>query len=223
MNMMSLIQFDHGLWYVTGGMYNLARGLGRLLDDLGIKVRLESAVASINKGGVGVTGVTLASGEIISADYVVSNMEVIPAYRKLLGEGPAFLSKLEKFAPSCSGLVIHLGTNRIYDQLAHHNFFYSKDQNKHFDTVFQQGKLPEDPTIYLVAPTRTDPSKAPAGCDNIKILENESNNRKKTYTKYEINTILNSISGTYKELYFNIFKNKLQTLQTKHCKQNTIK
>lgn len=170
MNMMSLIQFDHGLWYVSGGMYNLARGLGRLLDDLGIKVRLESAVASINKGGVGVTGVTLASGETIAADYVVSNMEVIPAYRKLLGEAPAFMSKLEKFAPACSGLVIHLGTNRIYDQLAHHNFFYSKDQNKHFDTVFQQGKLPEDPTIYLVAPTRTDPSKAPAGCDNIKIL-----------------------------------------------------
>ena len=26
---------------------------------------------------------------------------------------------------------------------------------------------------------------------------------------------MNSISGTYKELYFNIFKNKLQTLQTK--------
>ena len=36
--------------------------------------------------------------------------------------------------------------------------------------VFQEGKLPEDPTIYLVAPTRTDPSKAPKGHDNLKIL-----------------------------------------------------
>ena len=41
---------------------------------------------------------------------------------------------------------------------------------EHFDTVFKQGRLPEDPTIYLVAPTRTDPDKAPEGCDNIKIL-----------------------------------------------------
>jgi diapolycopene oxygenase len=80
------------------------------------------------------------------------------------------MKTLEKFAPACSGLVIHLGTDRIYDQLAHHNFFYSNNQSKHFDSVFQQGKLPEDPTIYLVAPTRTDPSKAPAGHDNIKIL-----------------------------------------------------
>ena len=170
MNLMPVIQFDYGLWYVKGGMYNLARGLGKLLDDLGIPVRLNSDVASINKQGAIVTGVTLKSGETLAADYVVCNMEVLPAYRKLLSEPPAFMKKLEKFAPACSGLVIHLGTDRIYDQLAHHNFFYSKNQSKHFDSVFQQGKLPEDPTIYLVAPTRTDPSKAPAGHDNIKIL-----------------------------------------------------
>ena len=97
-------------------------------------------------------------------------MEVIPAYERLLGQPPKFLRKLEKFAPACSGLVLHLGTDRIYDQLAHHNFFYSKNQNKHFDTVFKKGQLPDDPTIYLVAPTRTDPTKAPEGCDNIKVL-----------------------------------------------------
>ncbi|MDF1740181.1 MAG: phytoene desaturase family protein [Verrucomicrobiales bacterium] len=170
MNMMSLIQFDYGLWYVEGGMYNLAKGLGKLLDDLEIPVRLNSEVASIDQSGKRVTGVTLANGKTLPSDYVVCNMEVIPAYRKLLSEPPAFMKKLEKFAPACSGLVIHLGTDKIYEQLAHHNFFYSQNQNKHFDSVFQQGKLPEDPTIYLVAPTRTDPSKAPPGHDNIKIL-----------------------------------------------------
>lgn len=170
MNLMSLIQFDYGLWYVKGGMYNLARGLDRLLSDLGVRVRLNSEVEEINLSGKEVTGVTLKSGETLEADYVVCNMEVIPAYRKLLGEPPKFMKKLEKYKPACSGLVIHLGTDRIYDQLAHHNFFYSSNQNKHFDSVFQQGKLPEDPTIYLVAPTRTDPSKAPEGHDNIKIL-----------------------------------------------------
>ena len=80
------------------------------------------------------------------------------------------MKKLQRFAPACSGLVLHLGTNRVYHELAHHNFFYSQDQKKHFDSVFQEGKLPEDPTIHLVAPTRTDPSKAPEGCDNLKIL-----------------------------------------------------
>lgn len=170
MNLMPIIQFDYGLWYVKGGMYNLARGLARLLDDLAIPVRYQSEVVEITKEGKHVRGVKLQSGESLTADYVVCNMEVIPAYAKLLSEPPKFLKKIEKYAPACSGLVVHLGTDRIYDQLAHHNFFFSRDQNKHFDTVFQQGKIPEDPTIYLVAPTRTDPSKAPEGHDNIKIL-----------------------------------------------------
>ena len=170
MNMMPIIQFDYGLWYVKGGMYNLARGLGRLLDDLGITLRLNSEVRSIEREGRLVRGVTLQDGERLTADYVVCNMEVLPAYRKLLQEPLSFMRKLEKFAPACSGLVLHLGTDRIYDQLAHHNFFYSRNQSKHFNSVFQEGTLPEDPTIYLVAPTRTDPSKAPPGCDNLKIL-----------------------------------------------------
>ena len=170
MNMMPVIQFDYGLWYVKDGMYNLARGLGRLLEDLDIPVRLNTRVKQISKEGRRVTGLVLENGERLEADYVVCNMEVIPAYKHLLKESPRFLKKLERFEPACSGLVIHLGTDRVYPQLAHHNFFYSKDQSKHFDTVFHKGELPEDPTIYLVAPTRTDPGKAPEGCDNIKIL-----------------------------------------------------
>jgi len=171
MNLMPIIQFDYGLWYVKGGMYNLAVGLGKLCGEMGIRVDLNTEVVQIEKSGRKVSGVKLANGEIISADYVVCNMEVIPAYDKLLSEPPNFIKKIQKkFAPACSGLVIHLGTDCQYPQLAHHNFFYSKNQAKHFETVFKKGQLPDDPTIYLVAPTRTDPSKAPANCDNIKIL-----------------------------------------------------
>lgn len=170
MNMMPLIQFDHGLWYVKGGMYRLAEGLEKLLVDLGIPVRLNTGVRVIEKRGKRVTGVRLEDGGRLEADYVVCNMEVIPAMKHLLGESPKELKRYERFAPACSGLVIHLGTDRVYPQLAHHNFFYSQDQHKHFNTVFRKGELPEDPTIYLVAPTRTDPNKAPEGRDNLKIL-----------------------------------------------------
>ena len=171
MNMMPVIQFDYGLWYVKGGMYNLARGLERLVHELGIELRLGAEVSEINRTGArDVSGVTLEGGEELRSDYVVCNMEVLPAYRRLLSEPPAFMKKLERFAPACSGLVLHLGTDRIYPELAHHNFFYSQKQSGHFNSVFREGKLPEDPTIYLVAPTRTDPGKAPEGCDNLKIL-----------------------------------------------------
>jgi len=108
---------------------------------------------------------------VFEADVVVSNMEVIPTYEKLLGEDEKFLKPFKKkFEPACSGIVLHLGTDRVHEKLAHHNFFFSEDQHKHFKTVFEKREIPEDPTLYVVAPTRTDPTKAPAGGDNIKIL-----------------------------------------------------
>lgn len=174
MNLMPNIQIQYGLWYVSGGLYQLARAFEKRLSETQVRVHLGHRVQSIEKSGHRVTGVTATdpSGNFrrFDADFVVSNMEVIPATEQLLKEPPRRLRKLSRFEPACSGIVIHLGLDRTYPQLAHHNFFYSRDQKSHFNRVFQEKRLPDDPTIYLVAPTRTDPSQAPSGCDNIKIL-----------------------------------------------------
>jgi diapolycopene oxygenase len=151
-------------------MYNLARGLEKLARGLGVEIRLGAEVKSIEPRGESVGGIVLDDGSRFDADIVISNMEVIPAYRELLNEGPEFLKTLEKFEPACSGLVLHLGTDRPYPGLAHHNFIYSADQKEHFHTVFRKKKIPRDPTLYVVAPSRSDPSVCPEGCDNIKIL-----------------------------------------------------
>jgi len=96
---------------------------------------------------------------------------VIPAYRNLLHENGKYFQTLEKrLEPACSGLVLDLGLDCKYEQLAHHNFFFSGNQKEHFRSVFHQKKIPHDPTIYLVAASRTDPTVAPAGCDCLKIL-----------------------------------------------------
>jgi len=174
MNLMPNIQMEFGLWYVSGGLYQLAHAFRRRLDECGVTLHLEHEVVSIDREGQDVTGVQVRSSDgttaILKADYVISNMEVIPAMRKLLDASPSEMKKVRRFEPSCSGIIIHLGLDRVYPQLAHHNFFYSKDQHAHFRRVFREGKLPDDPTLYVVAPTRTDPSQAPAGCDNLKIL-----------------------------------------------------
>ncbi|MCP5533411.1 MAG: phytoene desaturase [Akkermansiaceae bacterium] len=170
MNCMATIQFRYDLWYVDGGLYHIARGLGRLMDEIGVEVRLGSEVSKIRREGSRVTGVETADGEFHPADIVVSNMEVIPACRELLDADESLMRSLEKFEPSCSGLVLELGLDRKYPQLAHHNFFFSDDQRAHFHTVFRKRELPPDPTIYLVAASRTDPTVAPDGCDCLKIL-----------------------------------------------------
>ena len=98
-------------------------------------------------------------------------MEVIPAYDRLLHEDRAKLDQLEKkFQPASSGMVIHLGVNKEYPQLGHHNFFFSENPDHHYDQVFHKHELPDDPTIYLVNVNKTDPTQALPGHENIKIL-----------------------------------------------------
>lgn len=188
MNMMPTIQMDFGLWYVAGGLYQLGHAFRRRLQETGVTLCLEHEVQRIDYSGSTATGVQVRNSHgdfrTLAADYVVSNLEVIPAMQRLLHSPASIMKKLRRFEPSCSGIILHLGLDRVYPQLAHHNFFYSDNLHEHFRRVFRDKKLPDDPTIYVVAPTRTDPSQAPPGCDNIKILPHiPSINDRNSYTR----------------------------------------
>ncbi len=169
MNLMPTIQFKYDLWYASGGMYNIARGFEKYMKELGIPVNLNSEVKRIITNNDTVTAVKV-NNEIHKADIVVSNMEGIPTYRQLLQEDDKFLKKLKKYEPACSGLVIDIGLDLQYPQLAHHNFLFSENQKEHFNSVFNKKKLPQDPTLYLVDASKSDPSVAPAHCSGLKVL-----------------------------------------------------
>lgn len=170
MNLLPHIQFEYGLWYVKGGMFGLAEALEKLALELGVRIRLNTEVERIAHEEGKATAIRLQGGEALPCDIVVSNMEVIPAMQKLLNSSNRSLTKMRRFVPSCSGHVLHLGVDRIYPQLAHHNFFYSEKPREHFDAIFHNRRLSDDPTLYLVAPCKTDPAQAPSGCEIIKVL-----------------------------------------------------
>ncbi len=170
LNLMPYVQAHFGLWYVDGGLFNLARGLARLAADAGVKTFLGAEVVKLETRDGKVVAARLADGSLRTADLFVSNMEVIPAYARLLAEDRGFLARYDRFEPACSGLVLHLGLDREYPHLAHHNFFFSRDPWRHFATVFREKRLPDDPTLYVVAPARTDKSQSRPGCENLKVL-----------------------------------------------------
>lgn len=172
MNMLAYMQHHLGLWYVPGGMHKLAEALVKLAEEEGVNFFTgREVVELIYDHDKTITSALLKDGTKVEADIFISNMEVIPTYTKLLAEEKTFLKRLEdKFEPAASGLVLHLGVNREYPQLAHHNFFFSNDSKKNYHTVFHRHQLPEDPTIYLVNVNKTDPAQSPAGHENIKIL-----------------------------------------------------
>jgi diapolycopene oxygenase len=88
------------------------------MDEVGVKVNLNSEVVKMNKTDGKIKSITLKDGEEHEADIFVSNMEVIPAYEELIGENSTMVEKYkEKFDPTCSGLTLHLGVKKKYNNL----------------------------------------------------------------------------------------------------------
>lgn len=171
LNMLIYMQHAQGLWYVPGGMHLLGEGLTKLAKEAGVEFHTGREVVKLEKVNNQIEAIILDDGTKLDADYYISNMEVIPAYETLLEEKPKFIKKLKKnFEPTSSGLVMHLGVNKKYPQLSHHNFFFSKDMKRQMTKIFHEHELPDDPVIYLVNTNKTDASQAPANYENLKIL-----------------------------------------------------
>ncbi|HMR43245.1 MAG TPA: FAD-dependent oxidoreductase, partial [Saprospiraceae bacterium] len=69
-----------------------------------------------------------------------------------------------------SSLLFYLGVNKRLKNLRHHNLFFDQDFNRHAHEIYEAPKWPEKPLFYLCAPSVTDPSVAPAGCENLFLL-----------------------------------------------------
>lgn len=184
LNMLIYMQKDQGAWYVPGGMHKLAKGMVKLAEEIGVTFHTGVAVTRLSKEKGKITGAYLDDGTKLIADYYIANMEVIPAYEQLLGEKKRFIKKLKKkFKPSCSGLIMHLGVKKEYPELRHHNFFFAKNPKRQMNRIFHKNKLPTDPVIYLVNVNKTDPSQAPKGHENLKVLPHIPHIQDKPFTK----------------------------------------
>lgn len=171
LNMMIYMQHAQGCWYVEGGTHKLAEGLTKLAREAGVEIHTGMGVVKAHTNEGKITAIELEDGTLRTADYFVSNMEVIPFYKKMVDTDEKFVAKLvDKYEPSSSGLVLHLGVKKTYPFLNHHNFFFSENLHEQMDKVFEKHELPDDPTIYLVNVNKTDPTTAPPGHENIKIL-----------------------------------------------------
>ena len=173
LTMIASAQVDQGCWYAMGGTRKVARSLESLAADLGVEMITGRSVEEILIENGRATGVRLADGKTIAADGVVSNCDVQRTYRDLVGTDRA-ASEQQNIArahtPACSGVVLYLGLDRQYEHLAHHNFLFSKDSHQEFDDIYTRGVPARDPTLYIAAPSRTDPDQAPPGGEALYIL-----------------------------------------------------
>ncbi len=164
-----------GVWFPRGGTGALVQALVRLFEELGGTLKLATPVERIEliRNGRTIHRVHTHRGSE-DFDFVVSNADLHHTYADLFrGEPSAARTerKLEGLDWSMSLFVLYFGTNRLYrDQIAHHTVLFGPRYKELLHDIFHGAQLPDDFSLYLHAPTVTDPSLAPEGCDGFYVL-----------------------------------------------------
>ena len=160
-----------GVYFPDGGMHEVPRGLARAAEKAGATFELGTAVTRIARRPDGsVRGVQLASGELVTADAVVCNVDVAVAYRSLLGMAPPRVARRGRYSPSC--IVWLAGVRgRLPDGAEHHNIHFGRTWREAFTALLDDGRRMPDPSILVTSATNSDPSLAPDGSTTLLALE----------------------------------------------------
>ncbi len=164
-----------GGWYIKGGLYKLAEALTELAVEKDVEIHTETPVEKVTvKEGVA-DGLNV-DGRHVEADTVVCNADTITAYRRLIDaeHRPHWQDKkLDALDPGGSGMVLLLGVEGTLPQVAHHTKYMPDNYfgpGGDLQAMFVDGRVPDDPCVYVCRPTATDATVAPEGCENLFVL-----------------------------------------------------
>lgn len=171
-SLMNYADLALGTWYPQGGMYKIVEAMTHLAESLGVKIVLNTEVAHIRTEKGLSTGVVAKNGAVYPADAVVGSADYHHVESDLLDPQARNYSSdywdSRVMAPSC--LIFYVGVSKRLNRLLHHNLFFDEDFGRHAREIYETPKWPERPLFYVSAPSKTDPTVAPEGCENLFIL-----------------------------------------------------
>jgi phytoene desaturase (3,4-didehydrolycopene-forming) len=138
----------------------------------GVEYRMNTNISEIvlSDDGKRAKGVRLAdTNEVLEADIVICNADLIYAYNNLLPE-TSYSRHLATRKPSCSSLSFYWALDRKFPEFSAHNIFLAEKYQESFDSIFKKQELPDEPSFYVNVPSRIDPSASPEGCDTMVVL-----------------------------------------------------
>ncbi len=170
-SMMNYADMILGTWYPMGGMHEIVRAMEQVCREQGVRFLHNTTVEGfeIEDGRVqqikSSGGLLDADVVVASADYHHIDQQLLPAaYRSYTAE---YWSS-RTLAPS--SFVYYVGLKRTLPNLLHHNLFFDRDFERHAEEIYETPQLPSSPLFYLCVPSKTDPSVAPQGCENLFFL-----------------------------------------------------
>lgn len=176
-SLLAHVDFNLGVYYPKGGVWEVVDGMRSLAAELGATVETDAEVRRIEPKPSSDEVVLTVShdgsrSKRYSFDRVVCNANPAHVERELLSEehvgyGEDYWSS-RTYAPSA--YMLYLGVEGDVDGLRHHTLVLPEDWDPHFEDIFDEPGWPDEPAYYVNAPSLTDPSVAPEGYNTVVVL-----------------------------------------------------
>lgn len=171
-SLMNYADMALGTWFPEGGMYEIVKAMVKVAQNQGVEFVYNAPVDEFRFNGNTVQAVRCGDCWY-DADVVVSSADYHHTEQALLPEHFRNYStsywKKRVMAPSC--LIYYVGLNaKIDGGMPHHTLFFDESLDQHATEIYTQPQWPSAPLFYVSLTTKTDPSGAPEGHENMFVL-----------------------------------------------------
>jgi phytoene desaturase len=195
--MIPYLEKHGGVWFTNGGMYSVVEAFEKVFKEIGGKVVTNAEVEKIQIENGRAVGVKTKSADY-KADLVVSNADLAHTYKDLINQQhrKKYTDRhVKNMKYSMSAFLLYLGVKKQYPQLLHHTLILSERYKGLVNDIFKNKILPEDQSMYLHVPSRSDAGMAPEGSESMYVLIPVTNMdadidwdaKKESYAKHILN------------------------------------
>lgn len=208
-SLMNYAEIALGTWYPMGGMHEIVKGMVSLAQEKGVNILCNQNVEKIEITGSKAKKV-ITQHTSFEADVVVAGADYHHVDTQLLGKYRNYSDQYwDKRTLAPSSLLYYLGINKRIPKLLHHNLFFDEDFKQHAHEIYTQPQWPSKPLFYVSAPSKTDPTVAPAGYENLFIL-------------IPVAPDLKDDDEATREYYFDLVMNRLEAYVGEKIRSNIV-
>lgn len=203
-----------GVHFARGGMGAIVRALVELLASMGVPVHTGEAMEEVVVEHGRVTGIIVAGQRkrFERADVVVCNGDPGHVYTNHVAARHRPRSLRPRLRQSMGLFVAYFGAEGSYPTLAHHTIVMGPRYRELLNDIFSRRVLADDMSLYLHAPTRTDPTMAPPGHEAFYVLSPVPNTRSNVSWRDEAPAYLERIMSTLESRVLPGIRSRLVTM-----------
>jgi phytoene desaturase len=187
-----------GVHFARGGTGAIVRALVDLLASMNVEVRTGETLEKIVVKHGRVQGIVVSGTprRFECADVVVCNGDPDRVHEQHVTPRWRPRSLRRRLRQSMGLFVAYFGVEGAYPDLAHHTIVMGPRYRELLHDIFARRVLADDMSLYLHAPTRTDPTLAPPGHEAFYVLSPVPNNRSGVSWQHEAPAYLERIMST---------------------------